>query len=146
MSKSKTIHMIESTSDEQYELFQSIIQNRIVTPCLLGMNAMYTLIHTFVVFIFGTHSLIATNANLAFLIDILLMSVVGTIIYSYLFQKTGNNILYILLIGTVLSSLFGSMQSTMIRMMDPNEYDTLLTTLVADFQHVNIEIIIIRLH
>ena len=27
MSKSKTIHMIESTSDEQYELFQSIIQN-----------------------------------------------------------------------------------------------------------------------
>ena len=26
MSKSKTIHMIESTSDEQYELFQSIIQ------------------------------------------------------------------------------------------------------------------------
>ena len=27
MSKSKTIHMIESNSDEQYELFQSIIQN-----------------------------------------------------------------------------------------------------------------------
>ena len=27
MSKSKTIHMIESTSDEQYELFQTIIQN-----------------------------------------------------------------------------------------------------------------------
>ena len=26
MRKSKTIHMIESTSDEQYELFQSIIQ------------------------------------------------------------------------------------------------------------------------
>ena len=27
MSKSKKIHMIESNSDEQYELFQSIIQN-----------------------------------------------------------------------------------------------------------------------
>ena len=27
MSTSKTIHMIESTSDEQYVLFQSIIQN-----------------------------------------------------------------------------------------------------------------------
>ena len=26
MNNSKTIHMIESTSDEQYELFQSIIQ------------------------------------------------------------------------------------------------------------------------
>lgn len=42
-----------------------------------------------------------------------------------------------MLIGTVLSSLFGSTQSAMIRVMDPNEYDALLTTLVADFNHVN---------
>ena len=46
-----------------------------------------------------------------------------------------------MLIGTVLSSLFGSTQSAMIRVMDPNEYDALLTTLVADFNHVNGEII-----
>ena len=46
-----------------------------------------------------------------------------------------------LLIGTVLSSFFGSIQSTMIRVMDPNEYDALLTTLVADFSNVNAEVI-----
>ena len=34
-------------------IFQSIIQNRIVTPCLLGMNGMYTLVHTAVVFVAG---------------------------------------------------------------------------------------------
>lgn len=27
-------------------IFQSIINNTIVTPCLLGMNSLYTLIHT----------------------------------------------------------------------------------------------------
>ena len=27
-------------------VFQSIINNTIVTPCLLGMNSLYTLIHT----------------------------------------------------------------------------------------------------
>lgn len=64
-----------------------------------------------------------------------------TLIYWYLFRATGHNILYIMLIGTVLSSLFGSTQSAMIRVMDPNEYDALLTTLVADFNHVNGEII-----
>lgn len=31
-------------------VFQSIINNTIVTPCLLGMNSLYTLIHTAVVF------------------------------------------------------------------------------------------------
>lgn len=123
-------------------VFQSIINNRIVTPCLLGMNSMYTLVHTAVVFIAGSGSILATNSNLAFAVDLVIMAVAATFIYSYLFQKTGNNVLYVLLIGTVLSSFFGSIQSTLIRVMDPNEYDSLLTTLVADFTNVNAEVIL----
>ena len=122
-------------------IFQSIINNRIVTPCLLGMNSMYTLVHTAVVFVVGSGSIIATNSNLSFAIDLIVMVISATFVYSYMFKKTGNNVLYVLLIGTVLSSLFGSIQSTMIRVMDPNEYDTLLTTLVADFTNVNVEVI-----
>lgn len=126
-------------------VFQSIINNRIVTPCLLGMNAMYTLVHTAVVFVVGSSSIIATNTNISFAVDLVVMGVTATFIYSYMFKKTGNNVLYVLLIGTVLSSFFGSIQSTMIRVMDPNEYDTLLTTLVADFNNVNSEIIVFSL-
>lgn len=122
-------------------IFQSIIHNRIVTPCLLGMNSMYTLVHTAIVFAAGSGSIIATDSNLSFGVDLMVMGVTATFIYSYLFRKTGNNVLYVLLIGTVLSSFFGSIQSTMIRVMDPNEYDALLTTLVADFSNVNSEVI-----
>ena len=122
-------------------VFQSIINNTIVTPCLLGMNSLYTLIHTAVVFFAGSGSLIAVNANLAFLVDVALMGVVATVIYSYLFQKTNHNVLYVLLIGTVLTSFFSSIQSTLTRVMDPNEYDALLATLVASFSNINSEII-----
>ena len=122
-------------------IFQSIINNRIVTPCLLGMNSMYTLVHTVVVFAAGSGSVLATNANLSVGVDLLVMSLSATFIYSFIFKKTGNHVLYVLLIGTVLSSFFGSIQSTMIRVMDPNEYDTLLTTLVADFNNINMEVI-----
>ena len=118
-------------------VFQSIIQNTIVTPCLLGMNALYTLIHTAVVFFAGSGSLLARNANLSFAADLLIMGVVATLIYSVLFQKTNHNILYVLLIGTVLSSFFSSIQTTLTRVMDPNEYDSLLTTLVASFSNIN---------
>ena len=48
-----------------------------------------------------------------------------------------------LLIGTVLTSLFTSIQSTLIRVLDPNEYDALLTSLVASFSNINTEIIAI---
>ena len=126
-------------------VFQSIINNTIVTPCLLGMNSLYTLIHTAVVFCVGSGSVLAANANAAFAIDLVLMGITATLIYSYLFKKTKHNVLYVLLVGTVLTSFFSSVQSTMTRVMDPNEYDTLLTTLVASFSNVNAKIILFAL-
>lgn len=124
-------------------VFQSIINNTIVTPCLLGMNSLYLLIHTAVVFFFGSGSVLARNAQLSFLMDLVLMGVMATIIYSYLFRKTKHNVLYVLLAGTVMTTFFSSMQTTLTRVMDPNEYDSLLTTLVASFSNVNSEIILI---
>ncbi len=123
-------------------VFQSIINNTIVTPCLLGMNALYTLIHTAVVFVAGTGSWLAMNANASFACDLLIMGVTATFIYGYLFRLTNYNVLYVLLIGTVLSSFFSSVQSTLTRVMDPNEYDTLLSSLVASFSNINTEVIV----
>ena len=123
-------------------VFQSIINNTIVTPCLLGMNSLYTLIHTAVVFVAGSASIVASNANLAFAVDVMIMGAAATVIYSWLFKKTKHNVLYVLLVGTVLTSFFSSIQSTLTRVMDPNEYDTLLNNLVASFSNVNSEIIV----
>mgnify|MGYP002604973424 CR=1 FL=1 len=126
-------------------VFQSIINNTIVTPCLLGMNSLYTLIHTAVVFFLGSSSIIASNANLSFAVDVVLMGITATIIYSWIFKKTKHNVLYVLLVGTVLTSFFSSVQTTLTRVMDPNEYDSLLNTLVASFSNVNSEIIVFSL-
>ncbi len=123
-------------------VFQSIINNTIVTPCLLGMNSLYTLIHTAVVFAAGTGSWLALNANASFAVDLVIMGVTATFIYGYLFRLTNYNVLYVLLIGTVLSSFFSSIQSTLTRVMDPNEYDTLLSSLVASFSNINTEVIV----
>ena len=123
-------------------VFQSIINNTIVTPCLLGMNSLYTLIHTAVVFFAGSSSVIAASANLSFAVDVVLMGITATLIYSWIFKKTRHNVLYVLLVGTVLTSFFSSIQTTLTRVMDPNEYDSLLNTLVASFSNVNSEIIL----
>lgn len=122
-------------------VFQSIINNTIVTPCLLGMNSLYTLIHTAVVFFLGSSSVLASNANYSFAVDVVLMGIAATVIYNWMFKKTKHNVLYVLLVGTVLTSFFGSIQTTLTRVMDPNEYDSLLNTLVASFSNINSEII-----
>lgn len=123
-------------------VFQSIIRNTIVTPCLLGMNALYTLIHTAVYFTLGMSSVFVANDNLSFALDLVIMAVVATAVYGYLFKVTNYNVLYVLLIGTVMTSFFSSIQSTLTRVMDPNEYDALLATLVASFSNVNSEIML----
>lgn len=41
-------------------VFQTIINNVIVTPCLLGMNALYSLIHTAVVFVAAINRMYST--------------------------------------------------------------------------------------
>ena len=101
-------------------VFQSIINNTIVTPCLLGMNSLFA-------------------------VDVVLMGIAATVIYSWIFKKTKHNVLYVLLVGTVLTSFFGSIQTTLTRVMDPNEYDSLMNTLVASFSNINSEIIVFSL-
>ena len=123
-------------------VFQSIIRNRIVTPCLLGMNSLYILIHTTLVFVLGTGNMLVANKHYSFVMDVALMGVAGSLIYGMLFKKTKYNILYVLLAGTVLATLFTSISNTMTRLIDPNEYDKMLSSLVAGFDHVNSELIL----
>ncbi|ONI41444.1 CRISPR-associated protein Cas5 [Candidatus Epulonipiscium fishelsonii] len=118
-------------------MFQSVINNRIVTPCLLGMNSLYILIQTFTVFIFGSTSIFVLNENLSFIINLGIMGVLATAIYGYLFKKTNYNVLYVLLVGTVMATFFTSISNAMMRVMDPNEYDTLQDNIVSSFTQVN---------
>lgn len=106
------------------------------------MNGLYILIHTTVGFVLGENSPLFANTTYIFILDVAMMGMLGTIIYGTLFKKTKYNILYVLLAGTVLATFFTSVSSTMTRLMDPNTYDTLLLTLVAGFDHVNSDLIV----
>ncbi len=124
-------------------VFQTLVNNLIVTPSLLGMNALYLLIHTSVVFFLGVNSSFVYNQINAFILDLALMLTISFIVYGYIFKKTKSNILYILLIGSVLSTFFLSLQMSMIRAMDPNDYDVLLKKLVASFSNINEDLLLI---
>lgn len=123
-------------------VFQSIIQNTVVTPCLLGMNSLYILVHTLMVFLLGSGSVLVTSKLLSFTLDLAVMAAAAVLIYGVLFRKAKGNVLYILLTGTVMATLFGSITSTLQRIMDPNEYATLQNALIASFHKVNSGIIL----
>ena len=67
------------------------------------MNSLYTVVRTLIVFVFGTGSIFFLNANLSFAINLIIMVILAYFIYGAMFKKTKYNVLYILLIGTVLT-------------------------------------------
>lgn len=123
--------------------FQTTVSNEIVTPSLLGMNSLYMLFYTLLALIFGPYSSLFTNTNLTFILVLIIMGFASTVLYSYLLKKTENDILIILLIGTIISTFFGSLQSSIIRILEPNEYDALLRKIVPNFSNVNSSILVI---
>ena len=68
-------------------IFQTVTNNRILTPSILGIDSLYVLLQTTVVFVLGSSSVIISNGNINFLITITAMLVFSSLIYKFLFKN-----------------------------------------------------------
>jgi len=116
-------------------LFQTITVNRILTPSILGLDALYVLIQTLIVFIFTTLSRETPNAAVNFLLSICLMLVFSFGLYKALFSQKQQMYL-ILLVGSVLGTLFRALSGCLQLMLDPNEFALLQGKLFASFNNI----------
>lgn len=126
-------------------LFQTITNNRIITPSVIGLDSLYSLVQTFVVFVFGSTSIFMVNKTVNFLISGTLMVLLSMILFKVVLKKGENNIFFLLLVGTVVGTLFRSMSSFMQVLIDPNEFDALQAKLYASFNLVNTKIILVSI-
>ena len=122
-------------------LFQTITNNRIITPSIIGLDSLYGLVQTIVVFIFGSTSIIMVNKTINFLLSGPLMVILAMILFKVVLKKSKNNIFFLLLVGTVVGTLFRSLSSFMQVIIDPNEFDALQAKLFASFSLVNTKIL-----
>ncbi len=122
-------------------LFQTITNNRIITPSIIGLDSLYGLVQTIAVFIFGSSSIMMTNNTLNFLVSGSLMVGFSFVLFNLLFKKGKQNIMILLLVGTVLGGLFRSMSTFMQVLIDPNEYEALQSRLFASFSSINTKIL-----
>src|SRR5690554_3289160 len=94
-------------------IFQTITNNRILTPSIIGFDSLYLLIQTFIIFSFGSMSIFAVNQNINFMISVSFMIVFAFIFYKFLFRGETHNIYFLLLIGLVFGTFFSSMSTFM---------------------------------
>lgn len=121
-------------------VFQTITNNRILTPSLIGLDSLYLLIQTFIIFFYGSTSLSATDQNINFFISVGLMIGFALVLFHILFRK-GHNVYFLLLIGLIFGTFFQSLSSFMQVLIDPNEFMIVQNRMFASFNNVNTDIL-----
>lgn len=127
-------------------IFQTITNNRILTPSIIGLDSLYLLLQTFLIFVFGSTSFFIVNANVNFLLSVGLMIIFAALLYKVLFKREGNNNIYLLLlVGIIFGTFFESLSSFMQVLIDPNEFMIVQDQMFASFNNVNTEVLFIAI-
>ncbi len=122
-------------------VFQTITNNRILTPSIMGFEAVFILFQTFIVFLYGDQSFEVVNTNTNFLMSVGLMMGFAIILYYTLFRKGKVLVYFLLLVGLILGAIFSSMTSFMNLLIDPNEFTIVQQYLFASFNNISTELI-----
>ncbi|WP_353860031.1 iron chelate uptake ABC transporter family permease subunit [Azospirillum formosense] len=127
-------------------LFQTITNNRILTPSVMGFDHLFRLIQTALVFQFGSGLVASLDPRLRFGVEVASMVVFSGLLYWWLFNGAGRgdnrrSLHLLLLVGIVFGVLFRSVTNFLQRVIDPNAFLTVQDRLFANFNRVDVELL-----
>ena len=121
--------------------FQTITENRFLTPSILGMESLYVFMQT--IYLFFASKFICNTGHplLEFILVLLIQCGFFFCLQPALKKLLQQGFVFILLICMALGTLFRSASTFLQVLMDPNEYDKLQTKLFPSFQRINMDIL-----
>ena len=122
-------------------LFQTIVGNRILTPSIMGFDALYILLQTFFVFALGAGGLNAIDQRVMFVLEAAVMSGFALLLFRWLFSGATRSIHLVMLVGILFGGLFRSLSAFMQRLIDPTDFVVLQDRFFASFNTANTELL-----
>lgn len=119
--------------------FQSITNNKIITPSLLGFEALYSTIHTSTIFFLGASAFIGFSGVGSFLFQVVAMIFMCLILYGWLLSGKYGNLQLMLLVGIIIGTGLRSLSSFMRRLLSPSEFDILQARLFGSVNNADSE-------
>lgn len=126
-------------------IFQTVTNNRILTPSVLGLDSLYNLFQTLIVFVFGSLNIALAGSNINFLFSAALMIIFSLFLFKMMFKREGTNLFFLLMVGMVFGTLFSSLSSFMQMVMDPNEFLIVQNKMFASFNNVQSSLLMISI-
>lgn len=132
-AKLATIVLVAHAIGVSTVLFQTLSGNRILTPAVMGFDALFLMLQTALFLLLGALQITGLPGWGMFLLQAGVMGVFASLLYRRLFSGSGQSLHLMILAGIVLGTLFRSLASFLQSLIDPNEFAVLQGRLFANF-------------
>lgn len=120
-------------------VFQTLTANRILTPSIMGFDALYVMLQTVLVFFLGGVGYAGIDALPKFLVESTLMTGAALLLFG-LVLRGAHDLGRMVLTGLILGVFFRSITSLINRLIDPSEFAVVQQASFARFNSVNTDL------
>lgn len=126
--------------------FQTITENRVLTPSMLGFDSVFLATQSVLVYFAGTVGVIGrifANPYSNFFITTAIMLVISMLMYGLMLRKDKNHIVFLLLFGLILSSIVQSFTNYIEVLLDPQQFQQLKAVTTVSVTNMNESVIVL---
>ncbi|MDF7676295.1 iron chelate uptake ABC transporter family permease subunit [Neisseriaceae bacterium ESL0693] len=124
-------------------LFQTLTNNNILTPGLMGYDSLYLLLQTLMVFFLGATGFTLLGTVGKFALETPLMLIASILLFRTLNKQSGGDLARLILVGMIFGVMFRSLNSLLQRMLDPAAFTVAQIQYFAQFTSVNVPLLIV---
>ncbi|WP_312529414.1 iron chelate uptake ABC transporter family permease subunit [Paracoccus sp. (in: a-proteobacteria)] len=122
-------------------LFQTVAANRVLTPSIMGFDALYILLQTALITGLGTTGFVTLPPQAKFLAEVAILCLLATLLFGSLLANGARDIPRMILTGVILGVLFRSLSGFLGRIIDPNTYAVVQSMQFASFNTIKAELL-----
>ena len=118
-------------------IFQTTTNNRILTPSIMGFDALFGFLQTLLVFLLGANVVAGIDVRLMFVVEVAVMVGFSLLLFRFLFSDRLRSLHLLLLVGIFFGILFRSAAGFLQRIIDPGDFVILQDRLFASFNTID---------
>ncbi|WP_274572062.1 iron chelate uptake ABC transporter family permease subunit [Neisseria leonii] len=122
-------------------LFQTLTNNPVLTPSLLGFESLYVFLQTLLVVVLGGAGYTHLPPLGKFGFELAAMIGGSLLLFRILLKQGGRDLARVILIGVIFGVLFRSLSSLLQRLIDPEEFAVAQAYTFASFNSINREML-----
>ncbi len=141
LTKLISLLLISYTITVSTILFQTVVNNRLLTPSLMGFDQLYILIKTLTIYFLGSLSLPFLNEEGQLILEALILILFSISLFRWLFSGSLKGLHLTLLVGIILGGFFFSLRMFMQLQLNPDQMMNLTDIMFANFNKFNTSLI-----